>query len=80
MFEPVHGSAPRRAGSGTANPIAAIWAGSMMLEHLGEPDAARLVMSAIEVVALDGPRTIDIGGEAGTAEVGTAVARRILEA
>lgn len=52
----------------------------MMLEHLGEPDAARLVMSAIEVVALDGPRTIDIGGEAGTAEVGTAVARRILEA
>ena len=46
LFEPVHGSAPRRAGQGVANPMATVWAGSMMLEHLGEPEAARLVMDA----------------------------------
>ena len=44
LFEPVHGSAPGRAGQGTANPMAAIWAASMMLDQLGEPEAAALVM------------------------------------
>ncbi|MNL32204.1 putative tartrate dehydrogenase/decarboxylase TtuC' [compost metagenome] len=48
MFEPVHGSAPDIAHLGIANPIAAIWSGAMMLEHLGEADAARRVMAALE--------------------------------
>jgi tartrate dehydrogenase/decarboxylase/D-malate dehydrogenase len=77
MFEPVHGSAPGRAGQGIANPMAAIWAGAMMLEHLGEAEAAGLVMTALERVALDGPRTRDLGGSATTIEVGTAIADRI---
>jgi tartrate dehydrogenase/decarboxylase/D-malate dehydrogenase len=77
MFEPVHGSAPRRAGQGVANPMAAIWAGAMMLEHLGEAEAAALVMAALERVARDGPRTRDLGGAATTVEVGTAIAAAI---
>ncbi|WP_108262040.1 tartrate dehydrogenase [Mangrovicoccus ximenensis] len=48
MFEPVHGSAPDIAGRNIANPIAAIWSGAMMLEHLGETDAAKAVLAAIE--------------------------------
>ena len=48
LFEPVHGSAPDIAGRGVANPTAAIWAGAMMLEHLGAKDAAQLVMNALE--------------------------------
>jgi tartrate dehydrogenase/decarboxylase/D-malate dehydrogenase len=78
MFEPVHGSAPGRAGKGIANPIAAIWAASMMLDHLGEPEAAALVMRAIERTALIGPRTADLGGRATTREVGQAVVAAIL--
>jgi tartrate dehydrogenase/decarboxylase/D-malate dehydrogenase len=50
MFEPVHGSAPDIAGRGIANPIATIWAGSMMLEHLGKRAAAQAVVNAIETV------------------------------
>jgi tartrate dehydrogenase/decarboxylase / D-malate dehydrogenase len=74
MFEPVHGSAPRRAGQGVANPMAAVWAGALMLDHLGEPEAAALVMTALRAVARDGPRTKDLGGTATTLEVGTAIA------
>ena len=77
MFEPVHGSAPRRAGQGVANPMAAIWAGAMMLDHLGEAEAAALVMRALERVARAGPRTRDLGGSATTVEVGTAIAAAI---
>jgi len=64
MFEPVHGSAPDIAGRGIANPIGAIWAGAMMLEHLGEAEAAGLVMRAIEAALGDatGPKTPDLGG------------------
>jgi tartrate dehydrogenase/decarboxylase/D-malate dehydrogenase len=80
MFEPVHGSAPGRAGKGTANPMAAIWAASMLLEHVGEPEAARLVMAALERTALEGPKTSDLGGTARTREVGAAVERAILAA
>src|SRR6202034_2382590 len=58
MFEPVHGSAPDIAGKGIANPVAQIWSGAMMLDHLGEPDAARAVEKAfMEVLAARGPRT-----------------------
>jgi tartrate dehydrogenase/decarboxylase/D-malate dehydrogenase len=77
MFEPVHGSAPRRAGQGVANPMAAVWAGALMLEHLGETEAAGLVMDALRSVARDGPRTKDLGGTATTTEVGEAIAAQI---
>jgi tartrate dehydrogenase/decarboxylase/D-malate dehydrogenase len=75
MFEPVHGSAPDIAGKGIANPIAQIWTGAMMLEHLGHADAAAAVVAAIERVVEDGSvRTRDLGGTASTVEVGKAVA------
>ena len=77
LFEPVHGSAPDIAGKGIANPIGQIWSGAMMLDHLGHPDAARDVVRAIESVLGDGPRTRDIGGIAGTEEVGKAIAAAI---
>lgn len=74
MFEPIHGSAPGLAGQGVANPLATIWAGAMMLEHLGETEAAGLVMDALRFVAKHGPRTMDLGGTARTVEIGEAVA------
>jgi tartrate dehydrogenase/decarboxylase/D-malate dehydrogenase len=74
LFEPVHGSAPDIAGLGIANPVGAIWSASLMLEHLGERDAASRLMRALEKVCRDGPRTRDIGGAASTSEVGNAVA------
>ena len=54
MFEPVHGSAPDIAGKNIANPIAAIWSGAQMLEHLGETDAAAAVLGAIEAATAKG--------------------------
>jgi tartrate dehydrogenase/decarboxylase/D-malate dehydrogenase len=77
MFEPVHGSAPDIAGRGIANPIGQIWSGAMMLEHLGHKAAADAVMTAIERVVAEGPRTRDLGGTAATAEVGRAVAEAV---
>ena len=78
MFEPVHGSAPDIAGKGIANPIAQIWSGAMMLEHLGAGEAAAAVVGAIETVLGDGgPRTRDLGGTATCEEVGKAVAAAI---
>ena len=75
MFEPVHGSAPDIAGQGIANPVAQIWSGAMMLDHLGESEAAVAVVAAFENVIGDGgPRTRDLGGQASTEEVGKAVA------
>jgi tartrate dehydrogenase/decarboxylase/D-malate dehydrogenase len=74
MFEPVHGSAPDIAGLGIANPIGQIWSGGMMLEHLGEAEAAASILKAIESILIDGPRTRDIGGKAKTTEVGQAIA------
>ena len=74
MFEPVHGSAPDIAGRGIANPIGAIWSAAMMLEHLGENDAAASILRAIgDVLAGDGPRTPDLGGTATTADVTAAI-------
>jgi tartrate dehydrogenase/decarboxylase/D-malate dehydrogenase len=78
MFEPVHGSAPDIAGKGIANPTAAIWSGSMMLSHLGETEAARAVLGAIETVTASGAtRTPDQGGSATTHEVASAIADAI---
>ena len=77
LFEPVHGSAPDIAGKGIANPIGQIWCGAMMLDFLGYRAAHDAVLSAIEKVLQPGsgaPRTADIGGNAGTVDVGRAIA------
>jgi len=74
MFEPIHGSAPDIAGKGIANPIAAIWAGALMLDHLGLTAAHDRIVRAIEqVVGVGGPRTPDLGGTANTRDVTAAV-------
>ena len=78
MFEPVHGSAPDIAGHGIANPIGQIWSGAMMLDHLGEKDAGRAIVDAIErVLGEKTLRTRDLGGNADTATCGKAVAEAI---
>jgi tartrate dehydrogenase/decarboxylase/D-malate dehydrogenase len=77
LFEPVHGSAPDIAGKGIANPIGQIWSGALMLEFLGHPEAAASVVTAIERVLKEGPRTPDLGGRAGTVDLGRAVAAAI---
>ncbi len=78
MFEPVHGSAPDIVGKGIANPVAQIWSGAMMLEHLGEKEAAHTVEQAIfKVIASSDPRTPDIGGSASTRDLGEAIAAEV---
>lgn len=79
MFEPVHGSAPDIAGRGIANPIGQIWSASLMLDHLGEPEAAAAIMQGIEQVLGDsnGPRTPDLGGSAKTTDMGRAIAQAV---
>jgi len=74
MFEPIHGSAPDIAGKGIANPIATIWAGAMMLDHLGERAAHDSILAAIEqVIGSEAVKTPDLGGRATTAEMTSAV-------
>lgn len=77
LFEPVHGSAPDIAGQGRANPVAAVRSAAMMLDFLGEPDAAALLDDAVRANLADGPRTPDIGGSATTSQVGDDIVRRI---
>ena len=75
MFEPVHGSAPDIAGQGIANPIGTIWAGAMMLQHLGHQDAHDTLMAAIENTLREGASlTPDMGGKANTEGLGKAIA------
>jgi tartrate dehydrogenase/decarboxylase/D-malate dehydrogenase len=69
MFEPVHGSAPDIAGKGIANPIATLWSVQLMLDFLGEKEAAADLMRAIEATTAAGALTPDLGGRAKTAEV-----------
>lgn len=80
MFEPVHGSAPDIAGRDIANPIGQIWSGALMLEHLGQHEAAAAVIDAIERMLADGgaPRTPDIGGSARTDDVTRAISEELL--
>jgi tartrate dehydrogenase/decarboxylase/D-malate dehydrogenase len=78
LFEPVHGSAPDIAGQGIANPIGQIWAGAMMLDHLGHADAHDAILRAIESVLVDeNLRTRDLGGKADTITCGKAIADAI---
>lgn len=76
LFEPVHGSAPDIAGKGIANPVGQIWSAAMMLDHLGEPEAGKAIVAAIEtVLAEEKLRTRDLGGQANTVECGKEIAR-----
>ncbi len=78
LFEPVHGSAPDIAGQGIANPVGQIWAGAMMLDHLGHPDCARAIVEAIERSLHDpASRTRDMGGTADTVRCGNAIAAAV---
>jgi tartrate dehydrogenase/decarboxylase/D-malate dehydrogenase len=78
MFEPVHGSAPDIAGQGISNPIGQIWSGAMMLDHLGHPEAARSIVTAIEtLLAKTDMRTRDMGGKANCKELGDALAELV---
>lgn len=75
LFEPVHGSAPDIAGQGIANPVGQIWSAAMMLDHLGEAEAATAIIAAIEaVLAQPHLRTRDLGGPADTVTCGRAIA------
>lgn len=75
LFEPVHGSAPDIAGQGIANPVGQIWAGAMMLDHLGQAEVAAQIVAAIErVLAEPALRTRDLGGTADTKTCGAAIA------
>ena len=79
MFEPIHGSAFDITGKGIANPVATFWTASLMLEHLGEPAAARRLMRAVERVTADPAlHTPDLGGKATTRMVTDAVSQAIL--
>ena len=74
LFEPVHGSAPDIAGKGIANPIGQIWSGAMMLDHLGETEAASSIINSIEKTLSDKKnRTIDLNGESNTVECTKAI-------
>lgn len=78
MFEPIHGSAFDIMGKGLANPVGTFWSVVMMLEHLGEPAAAQVLMQAIESVTADPSlHTRDLGGSASTAQVTAAVCERV---
>ncbi|MCC5938657.1 MAG: tartrate dehydrogenase [Lunatimonas sp.] len=68
MFEPIHGSAPDIAGKGIANPVGTIWSGALLLEHLGEHEAANHIINAVENVFEKGIKTKDLGGTASTSE------------
>ena len=79
MFEPIHGSAPKYTGQGRVNPIASIEAVRMMLDHLGETDAAAGIEQAVAAtLAAREVRTRDIGGSSTTEEVGRAITERLL--
>ena len=78
MFEPIHGSAPDIAGKGIANPIGAIWAGALMLDHLGHKNLHDKILGAIERVVASGKvRTPDLGGSSKTKEMADAIVAEI---
>ena len=78
MFEPIHGSAFDIMGLGLANPVGTFWSCVMLLDHLGEPEAARQLMKAVEsVTATPSLHTRDLGGTATTATVTQAVCERL---
>ena len=77
LFEPIHGSAPDITGQGIANPIGAIWAAALMLEHLGHAGAAARILAAIEATTAAGITTPDLGGNATTDGITDAIIARL---
>lgn len=77
LFEPVHGSAPQFAGKNIANPIGSTLAASMMLDYLGQKDAAAAVERAVVEAIADDKVTRDLGGSLSTTEAGAAIAERV---
>jgi isocitrate dehydrogenase (NAD+) len=78
LFEAVHGSAPDIAGKNLANPMALILSAAMMLDHLGEQQAADRVRNAVHAVLTEGQKlTRDLGGTAGTTEIAEAIATKV---
>lgn len=77
MFEPIHGSAPDIAGQNIANPLGQIWSGAMLLEHLGEKEAANNIMEAIDKVTSKKVLTVDLAGKASSQEVGDAIVEHL---
>ncbi|QLF71918.1 tartrate dehydrogenase (plasmid) [Peteryoungia desertarenae] len=77
MFEPIHGSAFDITGKGIANPVATFWTAAQMLDHLGESQASRVLMDAVDRVCQAGIMTPDVGGRARTREVTEAVVKAI---
>ncbi|MBU0627780.1 MAG: isocitrate/isopropylmalate dehydrogenase family protein [Nanoarchaeota archaeon] len=78
MFEPIHGSAPKYKGMNIADPLATIWAGAMMLDEIGQPKSAEIIVKAIESVLKEGKvRTKDLGGKNTTSEMGDAVVKKL---
>ncbi len=77
LFEPIHGSAPDIAGQGVANPSGAIWAAALMLEHAGHPQTGRKILAALEDTIDSGTRTRDLGGDADTEAMTSAVVARL---
>ncbi|MCX5901754.1 MAG: isocitrate/isopropylmalate family dehydrogenase, partial [Proteobacteria bacterium] len=74
LFEPVHGSAPRRAGQNMANPTATMLSGVLMLHHIGEPHAANRLEAAIAEILKEGREvTYDLGGKAKTSQYADAI-------
>jgi 3-isopropylmalate dehydrogenase len=80
MFEPIHGSAPKYQNQNKVNPIATIWAGSMLIEQLGEKEAADAIVNAIQGNLLESiVKTYDMGGKSSTSDVGSDIARRVMD-
>jgi tartrate dehydrogenase/decarboxylase / D-malate dehydrogenase len=79
MFEPIHGSAPKYKGKNIANPFATIWAGSMLLDYIGEPDAGAAIVSAIGTCIRENKVPKDMGGSLSTSAAGDAVREYILK-
>lgn len=78
VFEPVHGSAPDIAGKGVANPVGAVLSAAMLLDHLGETDAASRVRAAVEATVAAGVCTPDLGGQATTTEVTSEIISKLI--
>jgi tartrate dehydrogenase/decarboxylase/D-malate dehydrogenase len=78
LFEPIHGSAPDIAGSRKANPSGAIWAGALLLDHVGYPETGERVLDALEDTLAGGVKTRDLRGSASMEEVTEAVIDRLL--
>jgi 3-isopropylmalate dehydrogenase len=77
MFEPVHGSAPKYAGTGKANPVGAILSATLMLDYLGHAEAAKAIDDAVGRSFREGQTTPDLGGSLTTSQVGDLIARAV---